>query len=352
MALGYNDSYAIHALRYADPVSGFRSQYSYQNVVYSVPTVIVEKTTGKSWQENLKERIFTPLGMTGSSADYESFRTAKDVASPHQYKVTTDGSMVSKSIPADSPLRSMTYLQPGAGGINSNIHDMANWLRFQMGNGTFSGQRLISEENLNYVHSPKTPMSANMQDIMFYCQGWIWQETKYGPLVWHSGAVGGYHTYVGYSPREKVGIVILTNNVQSSLADAMFYQFFSQYFGDTSADFSGELLKAAKAQNAGTVTTEPTLPAGAHPALPLSAYAGTYTNTPYGTAIVSEQDGNLTVTMGPAQQKLLLVQGNGNAFLIADTPGQKPVTFDVDKDTKVKSMTVPFGKVTPLFTRV
>jgi CubicO group peptidase (beta-lactamase class C family) len=290
--------------------------------------------------------------MTGSSADYESFRTAKDVASPHLYKVTMDGSMVSEPIPADSPMRGMTYLQPGAGGINSNIHDMANWLRFLMGNGTFNGQRLISEENLNYVHSPKTPMSPNMQDITFYCQGWLWQETKYGPIIQHSGAVGGYHTYVGYSPREKVGIVILTNNVQGNLADAMFYEFFSQYFGDTTADISGELLNTYKAQNAGTVTPTPTLPAGSHPSLPLSDYTGTYTNTPYGTAIVSEQNGNLTVTMGPAQQKLLLVQGNGNTFLVSDTLGKTQVTFGVDTDSNVNSMTVPFGHVTPVFTRV
>ncbi len=193
MALGYNNSYAIHALRYAEPVSSFRSQYAYQNVVYLVPTVIIEKTTGKTWEINLKERIFTPLGMNGSSADYESFKMAKDVAMPHLYNVTGNGSMVSELIPADSPLRNMTYLQPGAGGINSNINDVANWLRFQMGNGTFNGQRLISEANLNYVHSPKTPFSANMggSQTEFYCQGWVWSDTKYSPLISHSGEVGG-----------------------------------------------------------------------------------------------------------------------------------------------------------------
>lgn len=351
MALGYNDSYAIHALRYAEPASSFRSQYAYQNVVYSIPTVIIEKTTGKSWQENLQTRIFTPLGMTGSSADYESFKNAKDVATPHQYKIG-NGTMVSVPVPVDSPMRSMTYLQPGAGGINSNIHDMANWLRFQMGNGTFEGKRLISEDSLNYVHSPKTPLSSNMADNLFYSQGWIWQETKYGPIIWHSGAVGGYHNYIAYSPKEKIGIVILTNNVEASLADAMFYQFFSMYFGNSGTDFSGELLKAKIAENAAAVTTEPTFPAGAHPTLSLPAYVGTYTNTPYGTAIVSEQDGDLSVTMGPAQQKLLLVQGNGNTFVVSGTTGNTRVTFEVDKDNNVKSMTVPFGHATPLFTRV
>lgn len=207
------------------------------------------------------------------------------------------------------------------------------------------------EADLNYVHAPKTPMSANMDDTMFYSQGWIWQETKYGPLVWHSGAVGGYHNHIAYSPKEKVGIVTLTNNVQSSFSDAMFYQFFSMYFGDTGADFSGEFLKAKIAENAAAVTTEPAFPAGAHPVLPLPAYTGTYTNTPYETAIVSVQDGNLTVTMGPAQQKLLLVQGNGNVFLVSGTHGQKQVTFDVDKDNNVKRMTLTFGSVTPVFTR-
>jgi CubicO group peptidase (beta-lactamase class C family) len=351
MTLGYNDSYAIHALRYAEPQSSFRSQYAYQNVVYSVPTVIIEKNTGKSWPDNLQERIFTPLGMTGSSADYESFRTAEDVASPHLYHVNRDGTMVSEPIPLNSPMRNMTYLQPGAGGINSNIHDMANWLRFQMGNGTFNGQRLVSEANLNYVHSPKTPFSSNMDDPAFYCQGWIWQETKYGPIIWHNGAVGGYYNYIGYSPKEKIGIVILSNNIQSRLPDALFYQFFSMYFGETGADVSGALLKAKITENAAAVPAQPAIPEGTHPALPLPAYTGTYTNTPYGTAIVSVQDGNLTVTMGPAQQKLLLVPGGGNAFLISGTPGLHPVLFDVDTDNKVKSMTLTFGSVTPVFIR-
>ena len=353
MALGYNDSYAIHALRYAEPVSSFRSQYAYQNVVYSVPTVIVEKTTGKTWGVNLKERIFTPLAMNGSSADYESYKMAKDVASPHLYNVTGNGSMVSELIPADSSLRNMTYLQPGAGGINSNINDMANWLRFQMGNGTFNGQRLISEANLNYVHSPKTPFSANMEGSQteFYCQGWVWSDTKYGPLISHSGAVGGYQNYVGYSPKEKIGIVILTNNGQSSLSEALFFQFFSMYFGDTGADVSGQLLKGKLAENTTAITTEPALPEGIHAALPLSTYAGTYANTTYGTAIVSEQNGNLTVTIGPAQQQLLLVQGSGNTFLVAGTQGQTPATFDVDNNNNVKSLTLSFGSATPVFAR-
>lgn len=95
--------------------------------------------------------------------------------------------------------------------------------------------------------------------------------------------------------------------------------------------------------------TEPVSPVGTHAALPPSAYAGTYTNTTYGTAIVSEQNGNLTVTIGPAQQQLLLVQGNGNTFLVAGTQG--PATFDVDNNNNVKSMTLTLGRATPVFAR-
>ncbi|MHB8119521.1 MAG: serine hydrolase [Methanothrix sp.] len=352
MVLGYNDSYAIHALRYAEPVTSFRSQYAYQNVVYSIPTVIVEKTTGKSWQENLKSRIFTPLKMTGSSADYELFSSAKDVASPHMYRVTGNESLISETIPMNSPLRNMTYLQPGAGGINSNIHDMANWLMFQMGNGTFEGQRLISEENLNYVHSPKTPMKANMQDKMYYCQGWVYQESAYGPIIWHSGAVGGFHNYIGYSPKEKVGIVILTNNLQSNLADALFEQFFAMYFTSTTVDISGESLKAYRAQMAVASQPAPTPPVSPASSLPLSAYTGTYSNTTYGTAVVSGHNGNLTITVGQNEMKLPLSHWDGNTFLALSDFIKGLVMFEAGQDNKAKSVAVPLGRATLVFSRV
>ena len=48
--LGYNRSEMIHALRYAEPVTSFRSQYKYQNIPFMVAAAAVENTSGKSWE--------------------------------------------------------------------------------------------------------------------------------------------------------------------------------------------------------------------------------------------------------------------------------------------------------------
>jgi hypothetical protein len=36
--------------------------------------------------------------------------------------------------------------------------------------------------------------------------------TKYGnPIIWKGGATGGYRTYMGYDPKARVGVVVLSN---------------------------------------------------------------------------------------------------------------------------------------------
>ena len=318
MYIGYNSSYMAHALRYAVPATSFRSKYEYQNTVYSLPSLIIEKITGKSWGENLKEQIFSPLGMESSSADYDSLMAAKDVATPYAYVRSADGSLSPEQVAWDSTIVHMAYWEPGAGGVNSNAADMSKWLIFQMGNGTYNGKQLLTAANLNYVHSPKTPLSNNMENPGFYTQGWVYQETKFGPMIGHSGAIGGYHTSVSFMPKENVGIVILTNNVESSLSDALSSQFLVMYFGNTSADLSAPMLKSFKVEKAAESTK--TSPTPATPALQLSAYAGSYTNIAYGTAVVAMENGNLTATFGPAKIKLPLVPIGGNKFAHPGTP--------------------------------
>jgi CubicO group peptidase (beta-lactamase class C family) len=36
----------------------------------------------------------------------------------------------------------------GAGDINSNVEDVARWVRLQRGNGSFEGRRIVSPENM------------------------------------------------------------------------------------------------------------------------------------------------------------------------------------------------------------
>ena len=76
----------------------------------------------------------------------------------------------------------------GAGDINSNIADMARWVRLQLGNGTFEGRSLISAANLAVTRTPKVAAS----DKAFYAMGWVILQTPNGNIVWHNGGTASF----------------------------------------------------------------------------------------------------------------------------------------------------------------
>ena len=54
----------IQRLRFIKPATSFRSAYAYDNLLYLVAGQVIPAVTGKSWDDFVRERIFTPLGMT------------------------------------------------------------------------------------------------------------------------------------------------------------------------------------------------------------------------------------------------------------------------------------------------
>ncbi len=84
-------------------------------------------------------------------------------------------------MPADWPDHNWVYAYGPAGGINSNILDMTKWLRLQLGKGKFNGEQLISEANLQFLHTPKTIMGTDPSKMAYYCEAWLYQPFRPSP---------------------------------------------------------------------------------------------------------------------------------------------------------------------------
>ena len=346
--LGYNRSEMIHALRYAEPITIFRSQYKYQNIPFLVAAAAVENTSGLSWEENLRTRIFTPLNMTSASTGYDAFWSAPDHAGLHMIGELPDGSL--GPVPIDPGWQFnyfIDYMGP-AGGINADVKDMAAWTIFQLGNGTFEGTRLMSTENLASMHAPQILISgeSTADSTSYYSLGWEYQEMNgTPPIVRHTGESLGHHAYVLFVPQEDLGIVVLANEAGPGLPDDVGMRFYQLYYG------------TAPPEN-GAVEEDPLLaikdflfhpPAARpeHPASPLAPenYAGTYTNNVYGTATVANAGGNLTLTLGKTPVTFFLSPWDGNTFQStcpAWTWGpvyDGRVTFETNPDGTVRELT-------------
>lgn len=293
----------LRRMRFLVPRWSFRSRFGYQNIMYLAAGQVVQAVTGKTWDEFVRERIFEPLGMSSSTTSVKALRAASDVATPH-------ARIEDRVQPI--PWRDIDHIAP-AGSINSNVLEMAQWIRLQLHEGTYQGRRFWSVETAREMHTPQTilrhepPYAILFPEARFltYGLGWFLHDYRGRKVVEHGGNIDGMSALVALVPEEKLGFVILTNMSQTLLVHALKYWIMDAYFGAPRRDWSAEFLKRAQQlqeqQQAGWKKLEEARAKGTSPSLPLSSYAGAYENEVYGEADVTEESGKLVFRFGPAR---------------------------------------------------
>lgn len=288
----------LRRMQYADLTWGFRSEFGYQNIMYLAAGQIIPAVTGKSWDDFVSERFFKPLGMTGSSTTFKALAKVANIAAPHA-KV-------------DEKIQSIPGLNADNAGpaasINSNVLDMANWLRFQLGEGSYHKQRLLGSTAFKEMHTPQIIIRGESvltkRHFYAYGLGWFLQDYRGEKVVEHGGNVDGMTALVAMIPEKKLGLVILTNMEATQLPQALMYRVFDSYLGAPGRDWSGELHKLVKTGEAQLKELEKKEEKervhGTKPSLKADAYAGTYTNTLDGEVKVALEKGKLVLTYGPA----------------------------------------------------
>lgn len=293
----------LRRARFIKPSWSLRSNFGYQNLMFLAAGQVVSKVNGNTWDEFIAQRIFTPLGMTSSSTSIKAFKNGDNVASPHAKFDDKIESIAWRNIDNIAP----------AGSINSNVTDMAQWIRLQLGQGTYQNQRLFSSGATKEMHSPQTiiPLAGSMEMLypeahfLSYGMGWFLSDYRGKKIVEHGGAIDGMRAQVALMPEEKLGVVILTNMNGTTLPHILMYQVFDSYLGGTNRkDWAGDLLKTLKVlQEQGKAAAkkqEEARVSNTKPSLAPEKYAGTYKNDLYGEVKVTNQNGKLNVRFGPA----------------------------------------------------
>ncbi len=298
----------LRRVRFIKPASSLRSVFGYQNLMYLAAGQVAARVSGKSWDEFIRQRIFAPLGMASSNTsitDLKHTDEAANVATPHA-KVA--GKVVA------IPWRNIDNIAP-AGAINSNVVDMAQWVRLQLGEGAYQNARLISSGAAKELHTPQTiiraepPLSLLYPEAHFmaYGLGWFLSDYRGRKVVEHGGAIDGMRAQVGVIPEEKLGVVILTNLNGTPLPHALMFKVFDAYLAHSSGsqrDWSAELLKVIKPLEEKAKEAEKKVEAdrvkGTRASLAPEKYAGTYQNDLYGEVSVTEGEGKLMLRFGPA----------------------------------------------------
>jgi CubicO group peptidase (beta-lactamase class C family) len=288
---GYGRNEIIRRARFLKPSWSFRSQFGYQNIMYLAAGQIIPAVTGKSWDDFIKDRFFKPLGMAATSTSVNDLKSSANVSTPH--------AKVDEKV-APIPWRNIDNIAP-AGSINSNVAEMAAWVRLQLADGEFAGQRLLSSGAVKETQKSHTvvpyevPWTLLFPEAHFlnYGLGWFLSDYRGRKVVEHGGNIDGMSALVAFIPEEKLGLVILTNLSGSELRTALKLRIFDAFMGGEAKDWSAIHLKTMKSFEAQGKAAEKKQNDGrikdTKPSLALDKYAGTYQDEMYGDVKV-EQD--------------------------------------------------------------
>jgi CubicO group peptidase (beta-lactamase class C family) len=297
---GVSRAEMIRRLRFLKAESPFRSRFSYQNMVFTVAGEATAKAAGTTWEALVKQRIFTPLGMTSTLATSRGM-TAANVARPHGME--RDSAFTRAFMKGE-------HIAP-AGAILSSARDMAQWIRFQLGDGTFGGKRLVGANALRETHTPQILTgqggpgrggdAAPVTVFSSYGMGWIVEDYRRN-LAWqHSGGTEGMTAQVSLLPERKFGVVVLSNMAGAQLPGIVARYLLDRELGVASGDPSGDAYTRMIAQRR-IADSMQVVQAGqrakSEPPVPLSALAGTYADSAYGEATISLDNGRLTLQRG------------------------------------------------------
>ncbi len=207
---GYNRDEIYRLLRHIKPTYSFRTTYAYNNAMYTVSARIIEKYTGMSWDDAITERIFKPLGMTGSTNGNKAYKTSASLAAGHRHYKEGDSIKFSPRLDTLNGFRWLSAVAP-AGFVISTAKDMGNWLKMHLNNGMFEGKSVISKENHRYLFVPQTISAWDSTSVSNYAQGWTIEQGSSGRVIRHTGLAYGYTALAGFVPELKMGFAILTN---------------------------------------------------------------------------------------------------------------------------------------------
>lgn len=298
----YTRAEIAHRIRFARPASSFRSAYAYDNVLYIVAGELFPAAASRSWDDFVKDRIFSPLGMTETGTTIAYFTSSSNAAAPH---ATDDGKL--QVVPIDS----VDNTAP-AGGIVSNVTDLAKWLVCRLDSGRYAGGRLFSERQAREMWSgqtilpigdPEAPLAALRPNFAEYGLGWRLRDYQGRKIVSHTGGLAGMSSQITLVPAEKLGVVVLTNS-ESDLMAALTYRLLDELLGATRprTDWVAAFARAGQLARAradfALAAARTARDSASGPSLPIAKYAGPYRDELYGDATVALEDGRLVLRFG------------------------------------------------------
>ena len=280
----------LDRIQYMEPSAELREKYQYNNFMFMAQGMVIEKVTGKSWEQNMRERILIPLGMNQTTLSVSDMEKSTDHSLA--YTVKNDSNIFA------IPYRNIDAIGP-AGSVNSCSKDMANWLITWINDGKFNGKEIIPASYRNQAITLQMATGGGLPgvdnpDVHFGGYGLAWGMNSYRGhyRVEHSGGIDGFITTTCFFPSDSLGIFVSSSQsavstiIRNFIADRMLRLPYVNW-SKQQLDALAKAKAGPKPPNTDSLNRKP----GTKPSHAKTDYVGMFENKGYGQVkIFMEKD--------------------------------------------------------------
>ncbi len=187
--------------RYGNIITPPGERYRYANFGYGILDHVIERVSGRSFSDYLREEIFLPLGMKNSGLDLDS-STSPEAA----VRYGSEGAI---------PYYEADH--PGASSVWASVHDLHRFGLFHLRQSVPDQKPILSDRaildmqrpavRMNNVHPADLNLCASSQ----YGIGWVVDQDERGFRVSHGGGMGGAASKLLLLPEEGIAIAAVSN---------------------------------------------------------------------------------------------------------------------------------------------
>ncbi|MBL7888292.1 MAG: serine hydrolase [Bacteroidia bacterium] len=268
------------------------TKWEYSNSGYFLLGYIIEKISGKTYEEYLEENIFKPAGMTNSL-----FASNKKIVKNRvgSYSFGNNGFENSRFL-------NMTHVY-SAGAIQSTVGDFFKWHQ------AVHSYKLLKKETLDKAFTRYKLTDGTEVDYGYGRRlGYVYDS----PSIWHGGSIEGFGTTEIYLPKEDVFVVVFSNcdcNYPKDIATRL------------------AALTSGRPYEYKEISVENTT---------LKGYTGVYENQKGLQRIITLLDNKLFSQLGRGPKSLLKAYQKDKFFF--DTDPMQTIAFSKNKNGKVEKL--------------
>ncbi len=274
----------LKRVEFHEPFDGVSKSWYYNNFMFLAQGVIAERITEKSWEDNVKELIFDPLGMKTASLSIDGLAKGKEAALGYS---TDDEGNIEKT-----DYYNISGMAP-AGSINASVNEMAEWVKIWIHGGKYGEKEILPNAYVAEAMSPQVVVGggapgAEHPDLHLttYGYGWFCSSYKSHYRVEHGGNIDGFSANTCFFPSDSIGIVVLTNQNGSSIPPVVRNIIADRMLGVEVTDWNTELhedrMEALEKQKEAAKEAGSSKKEGTSPSHGLESFAGTYSHPGYG----------------------------------------------------------------------